>query len=116
VVAHAFNSSTWEAEAGGFLSSRPAWSTKWVPGQPGIYRETLSRNPLPPKKCCQVDQTSQDFILLLSSVQMSLCHVTIYSRPPHKTTTHLCLLPALFPVKYYVFHPGRHFPLSSYFC
>jgi hypothetical protein len=24
VVAHAFNPSTWEAEAGGFLSSRPA--------------------------------------------------------------------------------------------
>jgi hypothetical protein len=43
VVAHAFNPSTWEAEAGGFLSSRPAWSTKWAPGQPGLYRETLSR-------------------------------------------------------------------------
>jgi hypothetical protein len=28
VVAHAFNASTREAEAGGFLSSRPAWSTK----------------------------------------------------------------------------------------
>jgi hypothetical protein len=28
VVAHAYNPSTWEAEAGGFLSSRPAWSTK----------------------------------------------------------------------------------------
>jgi hypothetical protein len=28
VVAHAFNPSTWEAEAGSFLSSRPAWSTK----------------------------------------------------------------------------------------
>jgi hypothetical protein len=28
VVAHAFNPSTQEAEAGGFLSSRPAWSTK----------------------------------------------------------------------------------------
>jgi hypothetical protein len=28
VVAHACNPSTWEAEAGGFLSSRPAWSTK----------------------------------------------------------------------------------------
>jgi hypothetical protein len=40
VVAHAFNPSTWEAEAGEFLSSRPAW---WVPGQPGLYRETLSR-------------------------------------------------------------------------
>jgi hypothetical protein len=24
----AFSPSTWEAEAGGFLSSRPAWSTK----------------------------------------------------------------------------------------
>jgi hypothetical protein len=43
VVAHAFNLSTWEAEAGGFLSSRPAWSTKWGPGQPGLHRETLSR-------------------------------------------------------------------------
>jgi hypothetical protein len=28
VVAHVFNPSTWEAEAGGFLSSRPAWSRK----------------------------------------------------------------------------------------
>jgi len=28
VVALAFNPSTWEAEAGGFLSSRPAWSTE----------------------------------------------------------------------------------------
>jgi hypothetical protein len=43
VVAHAFNPSTREAEVGGFLSSRPAWSTKWVPGQPGLYRETLSK-------------------------------------------------------------------------
>jgi hypothetical protein len=41
-VGHTFNPSTWEAEAGGFLSSRPAWSTKWAPGQPGLYRETLS--------------------------------------------------------------------------
>jgi major histocompatibility complex class I len=28
VVAHPFNPSTQEAEAGGFLSSRPAWSTE----------------------------------------------------------------------------------------
>jgi hypothetical protein len=28
VVEHAFNPSTREAEAGGFLSSKPAWSTK----------------------------------------------------------------------------------------
>jgi hypothetical protein len=43
VVAHAFNPGTSEAEADGFLSSRPAWSTEWVPGQPGRYRKTLSR-------------------------------------------------------------------------
>jgi hypothetical protein len=28
VAAHAFNPSTWEAEAGRFLSLRPSWSTK----------------------------------------------------------------------------------------
>ena len=28
VVAHAFSPRTWEAEAGRFLNSRPAWSTK----------------------------------------------------------------------------------------
>jgi hypothetical protein len=28
VVAHPFNPSTGEAEAGGFLSSRPTWSTE----------------------------------------------------------------------------------------
>jgi hypothetical protein len=27
-VLHAFNPSTWEAEAGRFLKSRPAWSTE----------------------------------------------------------------------------------------
>jgi hypothetical protein len=42
MVVHAFNLNTGEAEAGRFLSLRPAWSTKWVPGQPGLYRETLS--------------------------------------------------------------------------
>jgi hypothetical protein len=44
VVAHTFNPSTWEAEAGRFLSSRPAWFTQQVPGQPNLHRETLSEN------------------------------------------------------------------------
>jgi hypothetical protein len=44
------NPSTWEAEAGGFLSSRPAWSTKWVPGQPELQRDTLSRKTKTKKK------------------------------------------------------------------
>jgi hypothetical protein len=43
VVMHAFNPSTWEAEAGRFLSSRTAWSTECVPGQPELQRETLSK-------------------------------------------------------------------------
>jgi hypothetical protein len=46
LVAHAFNPSTQEAEAGGFLSSRPAWSTEWVPGQP----RATQRNPVSKKK------------------------------------------------------------------
>jgi hypothetical protein len=41
--AHAFNPSTPEAEAGESLSSRPAWSTDRVPGQPGLHKETLSQ-------------------------------------------------------------------------
>jgi hypothetical protein len=43
VVVHAFNLSTWKAEAGGFLGLRPAWSTERVPGQPGLHREALSQ-------------------------------------------------------------------------
>jgi hypothetical protein len=43
-------SGTWEAEAGRFLSSRPDWSTKWVPGQPGLYWETLSQKSKKKKK------------------------------------------------------------------
>jgi hypothetical protein len=43
VVMHTFNPSTWEAEADGFLNSRPAWTTERVPGQPGLHREILSR-------------------------------------------------------------------------
>jgi hypothetical protein len=41
MVAHAFNPSTWEAEAGRSLSLRPDPSTEWVPGHPGLHRETL---------------------------------------------------------------------------
>jgi hypothetical protein len=33
VVVHAFNPSIWEAEAGEFLSSRPAWSTEFQDSQ-----------------------------------------------------------------------------------
>lgn len=39
VAALVFNPNIPEAEAGGSL--RPAWSIDLVPGQPGLYRETL---------------------------------------------------------------------------
>ena len=42
-MAHTFNPGTRETEAGRFLSSKPAWSTERVLGQPGLYRETLSQ-------------------------------------------------------------------------
>jgi hypothetical protein len=48
VVAHAFNPSTWEAEAGRFFSSRSAWSTEFLDS--GIYRETLSQKKKRKKK------------------------------------------------------------------
>lgn len=38
VVAHTFNSSTWEAN----LSSGPVWSTNQLPKQQGFHYETLS--------------------------------------------------------------------------
>jgi hypothetical protein len=37
------NKNGWVVEAGRFLSSRSAWSTKWIPEQPGLYRKTLSQ-------------------------------------------------------------------------
>jgi len=49
MVAQSFNHSTWEAEAGGSLSSRPDWCTEGVPGQPGLQRETLSQKQTKPK-------------------------------------------------------------------
>jgi hypothetical protein len=49
-VVHTFNPNTWEAEAGRFLSSRSAWSTKWVLRRPQLYRETLSRQKTKPNK------------------------------------------------------------------
>ena len=39
VVVHLFNPSSQEAEAGGALSLRPAWSTELVPGHPELHSE-----------------------------------------------------------------------------
>jgi hypothetical protein len=38
-----FNPNTQKAETDRSLSSRPTWSTEWVPGQPGLHREIPSQ-------------------------------------------------------------------------
>jgi hypothetical protein len=43
VVAHTFNPPTWEPEAGRSLSLRSVWSIGPAPVQPGLHRETLSK-------------------------------------------------------------------------
>ena len=75
VVAHTFNPSTLEAEAGGSLSLRPAWSTEWVPGQPGIHRRTLSQkqtNKQQNKKC----------IWSIKANRSHLCFIHIFYTQP----------------------------------
>ena len=42
MCSHAFNPNTWEAEAGGSLSSRSTWYAEQVPGQSELHRETVS--------------------------------------------------------------------------
>jgi hypothetical protein len=53
VVAHAFNPSIWEAEAGGFLSSRPAWSTEFQDSQGYTEKPCLNN-----KNKTQTNQTT----------------------------------------------------------
>jgi hypothetical protein len=64
VMVYAFNPSTWEAEAGIFLSLRPAWSTEWVPRQPGLFRETRSQktNKQNENKKQKLETTKKNFI------------------------------------------------------
>jgi hypothetical protein len=91
VVAHAFNPSTWEAEAGGFLSLRPAWSIEWVPGQPGGHTEKpcLETRPSPPQKksdqYCSV--SSPSVCCLLAQELLLVC--TVSPKPACQHRTHL---------------------------
>jgi hypothetical protein len=75
-MAHTFSPITWEAEAGGFLSSRPAWSTEWVRRQPGLPRETLSqKNKKTKKKQKKQNKTKRLYM------QSYVCVIYIYIYP-----------------------------------
>jgi hypothetical protein len=50
VVAHAFNPGTWEAEAGQFLSLRPAWSTVSSRTARATQRKPISKTKQTKKK------------------------------------------------------------------
>jgi hypothetical protein len=50
VVVHAFNPSTWEAEAGRFLSSKPAWSTEFQDSQGYTEKPCLEKQKKKKKK------------------------------------------------------------------
>ena len=42
-MAHAFNLSTWEAEAGTLVRGQP--DLEWIPGQPGLHRKKTTKKP-----------------------------------------------------------------------
>jgi hypothetical protein len=50
VVEHTFNPSTWEAEAGGFLSCQPGLQSEFQDSQDYIEKPVLKLHPPPPKK------------------------------------------------------------------
>jgi hypothetical protein len=77
VVVHAFNPSTWKAEAGGFLSSRPAWSTERVPGQPGLHRETRKKK----KTKNKTNKNKNSFWIVLKLLSLGIRAVRVWLEP-----------------------------------
>jgi hypothetical protein len=95
MVAHAFNPSTWEAEAGRFLSLRPAWSTEWVPRQPRLHRETLSRKQKQTNK-----QTKQN-------KQRKECHrflIICFINSNFNLDDYICLYLYVYIIMYYIYY------------
>ena len=76
LVVHAFNNSTWEAEAARFVTSKPAWTSQWAPGQPGLHREAClgKRNLSRKKKKYQMSILS---LPLSFQGHLKICFITI---------------------------------------
>jgi hypothetical protein len=70
------NPSTRESEAGGFLNSRPAWSTKWVSGQPGLHRETLFRKTKTNKQTNKTQSNKQTKWVHIMHIVLGLGYLT----------------------------------------
>ena len=69
------NNSTWEAEAGWFVSLRPAWTSQWAPGQTG-YTENLV---LGRETCLGGKKYQMSILFLPLSFQghLKICFITI---------------------------------------
>lgn len=63
-MAHTLDSSTWEVEAHRSLTSKLAWSTECVLGQPVLHRETL----------CRKQQQQQRTAVILSLAMSKHCY------------------------------------------
>jgi hypothetical protein len=122
--------STWEAEAGEFLSSRPAWSTEWVPGQPGLYRETLSQKNKNKKKrlrlkliilCAQFPKAHVYLVQSLRASRQSYLNTSLYYMGNYSNymlyNYYIYILHILYIyIHIYILYPiSIHFLASNYF-
>ena len=69
-MAYAFNPSTWEAEAGGSVSSRSNWSTELDPGQTNYTKKSC-----PKKQKLKLKQTRKQ-------VEQAMMNKPVCSTPP----------------------------------
>ena len=75
VVELAFNPNTWEAEAGRFLSSRPAWSTEFQDSQDYTEKPCLEKKQIQKTKKRKIKKNIYFlFINVQSHIGVS-CHV-----------------------------------------
>jgi len=80
-LAHTFNPSTQEAEAGEPLSLRPAWSTRWVPGQPGLHTEIMSEKQNKTKQPNKQPEENTTFYFLYISFKRLLGNPAVHIDP-----------------------------------
>ena len=71
------------------VSSRPAWSTKWVPGQPGLHRQTLSQK-------TKSETNNWGLMIVLTSHKLKLEPYREDKHGPHTVVTNKFLRSSIF--------------------
>jgi hypothetical protein len=116
VVVHTFNPSTWEAETGGFVSSRPAWSTEWVQSE----TKAIQRNPVSKKTTKTKTKTKKQEVYLLWKEKVLPYYLIITNRMVHGTCKTMSLklkvgLQLLQALRNICFEKGRKSSVSLFF-